>query len=192
MPGLGFSTPLPRKMTEPLEQVVHELTARLGISAEEIELVSITTEEMPAGDPCAAGSAKGTALPGGLVLGKEIVLRVGDATYTYRVVGKRVALCKSPASGQESTPPAVSPPDGSEAALEAALADLEARLHIARSEIQVQTVEKRMWSDASLGCPQPGMMYAQVITPGFLIRLSAGGKVYTYHTSLTHAVLCEK
>lgn len=191
MPSLGFSTPLPRKMTEPLEQAVHDLTTRLGISADEIELVSITTEEMPAGDLCPGAPAKGTAQPGGLVLGKEIVLRVGGETYTYRVAGKRVALCQGPASGEVAAPPAASLPDGSEAALEAAIADLAARLNVDRSAIQVVGVEKRMWSDASLGCPQPGMMYAQVITPGFLIRLSVEGKAYTYHTSLTHAVLCE-
>ncbi len=191
MPSLGYSTPLPRKMTEPLEQAVHDLTVRLGISADDIELVSITTEEMPAGDLCPGVPAKGTAQPGGLVLGKEVVLRVGSETYTYRVVGKRVALCGPSASGEEPAPPAASLPEGSEVALERALADLAARLNVDKSAIQVAGVEKRMWSDASLGCPQPGMMYAQVITPGFLIRLIAEGKTYTYHTSLTHAVLCE-
>jgi len=191
MPSLEIPSPLPRKMTEPLEQAVHDLTARLGISADEIELVSITTEEMPVGDPCATGPAKGTALPGGLVLGKEIILRAGGETYTYRVVGKRVALCQGPASGAVATGPAASLPDGSEAALEAAISDLAARLNVGRNAIQVVGVEKRMWSDASLGCPRPGMMYAQVITPGFLIRLSAQGRVYTYHASLTHAALCE-
>ena len=25
------------------------------------------------------------------------------------------------------------------------------------------------WSDASLGCPQPDMGYAQVVTPGYLV-----------------------
>lgn len=191
MPSLGLSTPLPRKMTEPLEQAVHDLTMRLGISADDVELVSITTEEMPVGDLCPGAPTKGTAQPGGLVLGKEIVLRVGGETYTYRVAGKRVALCQPLASGEVPAPPAASLPDGSEVALEKALSDLAARLKIDTSAIQVVSVEKRMWSDASLGCPQPGMMYAQVITPGFLIRLSAQGKTYTYHTSLTHAVLCE-
>lgn len=191
MPSLEFSTPLPRKMTEPLEQAVHDLTVRLGISADAVELVRMTTEEMPAGDPCFFGLSKGTAQPGGLVLGKEIVLRVGRETYTYRVVGKRVALCRAPLSGEGAAPSPTALPEGSEVALEAAIADLAARLNIAEADVRVDGVEKRMWNDASLGCPQPGMMYAQVITPGFLIRLSAGGKAYTYHTSLTRAVLCE-
>lgn len=191
MPSLEFSTPLPRKMTEPIEQAVHDLTARLGVAADEIELVRITTEEMPAGDPCFVGLSKGTAQPGGLVLGKEVVLRVGGETYTYRIVGKRVALCWPSLSGEAPASSPAALPEGSEVALEAAIADLASRLNIPEADIRVASVEKRMWSDASLGCPQPGMMYAQVITPGFIIRLSAQGKVYTYHTSLTWAVLCE-
>ncbi len=191
MPSLELSTPLPRKMTEPLEQAVHDLTVRLGISADEIELISITTEEMPAGDLCPGAPSKGTAQPGGLVLGKEIVLRAGGQTYTYRVSGKRVALCQPSAPGATPVVPSVSSPEGSEVALEEALADLAERLKVDKSAIRVESIEKRMWSDASLGCPQPGMMYAQVITPGFLIRLNAQGRVYTYHTSLTHVVLCE-
>ena len=49
------------------------------------------------------------------------------------------------------------------------------------------------WSDASLGRPQPGMMYAQVITPGYLVVLEADGQQYTYHTDTARfAVLREE
>jgi len=83
-------------------------------------------------------------------------------------------------------------PDGSEDAIAAALDDLTGRLAVDKGAVEIVAVEKRMWSDTSLGCPQPGMMYAQVITPGFLIQLKACGKAYTYHASLNRAVLCEK
>lgn len=39
------------------------------------------------------------------------------------------------------------------------------------------------WSDASLGCPEEGMMYAQVITPGHRITFSYQGERYEVHTS---------
>ena len=49
------------------------------------------------------------------------------------------------------------------------------------------------WSDASLGCPQEGFMYAQVITPGYLIILEAQGEQYEYHTDqTTNVVLCQE
>lgn len=49
------------------------------------------------------------------------------------------------------------------------------------SAVRVVQVEARQWRDASLGCPQPGRMYAQVLTPGYLIVLEAGGQRLEYH-----------
>lgn len=72
----------------------------------------------------------------------------------------------------------------------AAQRDLAQHLGVPESAVTVRTVESVEWPDASLGCPQPGMMYAQVITPGYRIVLEAGGKTYAYHTSQTHVVLC--
>ena len=39
------------------------------------------------------------------------------------------------------------------------------------------------WASAALGCPEPGMNYATVLTPGVLIRLEVDGKAYRYHAS---------
>ncbi len=83
-------------------------------------------------------------------------------------------------------------PDGSRDSLDAALDDLAGRLGLSRSAIEVLSVEEQTWNDASLGCPEPGKMYAQVMTPGFLVRLKAGGQTYEYHASKGLAVLCEK
>ena len=57
---------------------------------------------------------------------------------------------------------------------------------IARSSaqsVQVVSVEAVDWSDSSLGCPQAGMMYAQVITPGYKIVLESGGRTYEFHSA---------
>jgi len=73
-----------------------------------------------------------------------------------------------------------------------ALADLAARLSVAPDAITVKAVESIDWPDASLGCPQPGMMYAQVITPGYRIVLEVDGKSYEYHADTQrHVVYCE-
>jgi len=68
---------------------------------------------------------------------------------------------------------------------------LARRLDVSIQQIEVLSAEYVEWPDASLGCPQPGMMYAQVITPGYRIILSASGENYEYHTSLRGVVLCE-
>jgi len=61
------------------------------------------------------------------------------------------------------------------------VADLAGQPGIAAEAITVCSVEAVEWSDVSLGCPEPGMLYAQVITPGYRIVLEANGQSYEYH-----------
>jgi hypothetical protein len=37
------------------------------------------------------------------------------------------------------------------------------------------------WSDSSLGCPQEGFAYSQVLTAGYLIALEDANDRYEYH-----------
>ena len=69
------------------------------------------------------------------------------------------------------------------AAAERARAELAARLGVAAERITVESAEEHTWSDASLGLPEPGMMYAQVLTEGHIVTLSHGGKTYVYHVA---------
>ncbi len=78
-----------------------------------------------------------------------------------------------------------------EKARETAIADLAKRLGIDAAAINVVSAEEVTWSDASLGCPEPGKMYAQVLTPGYKIVLEAQGTRYTYHGSQEKVFLCE-
>jgi hypothetical protein len=87
----------------------------------------------------------------------------------------------------------VPPIPGSEAALAAAVADLTKQTGLPADQITLVSIEGRDWSDASLGCPQEGMMYAQVITPGYLIILEVQGQQYEYHTDqTTNVILCNQ
>lgn len=56
-----------------------------------------------------------------------------------------------------------------------------AELGLSPDAITVESVEELDWPDASLGCPQPGMLYAQVITPGYRVIVTAGGQTYAVH-----------
>ncbi len=62
-----------------------------------------------------------------------------------------------------------------------AVHDLAAKLGIDASNINVAECGVAMWRDASLGMPEPGRMYAQVLTEGFCVVLEAAGKKYEYH-----------
>jgi len=63
-----------------------------------------------------------------------------------------------------------------------AVADLAEKLGVAALSITLEAARLVTWPDSSLGCPQPGMEYLQVLTDGSVIELSAGGTVYEYHT----------
>ncbi len=59
--------------------------------------------------------------------------------------------------------------------------------------VDIVSVEEMEWSDSSLGCPQPGMMYMQVITPGYRVTLEHNGQRYTFHTDRgRRAVHCNR
>jgi len=41
------------------------------------------------------------------------------------------------------------------------------------------------WRDGAIGCPQPGMNYIQVLTPGRRLVLEVDGVRYYYHARAT-------
>lgn len=91
-----------------------------------------------------------------------------------------------------STPQEAKLPPGSADAVRLAKEDLARRLDVSPEDVQVVSIEAVQWPDTSLGCPQPGMMYAQVITPGFRVLLEAEGETYQYHTDrAARVVLCQ-
>jgi hypothetical protein len=100
---------------------------------------------------------------------------------------------EAPTATAAPEPTAVALPPGAEQVVRLIKRDLAQRLDLAPDTIQVVSVEAVEWSDTSLGCPQPGLMYAQVITPGFRVVLEAEGEAYEYHADAGRSlVLCGK
>ena len=105
----------------------------------------------------------------------------------------------------EPTPPATSPSTTSAATestppgqsipvelLEPLLLDSANRAGVRVGDVSIVETELRDFSDSSLGCPQPGMMYTQVITPGYRVVLEARGTEYDYRMNRRGAFrLCE-
>jgi len=93
----------------------------------------------------------------------------------------------SPAPSGTSAPLPTSLPD----AAVAARGDLASRLGLSLPDIEVLAVESVDWPDTSLGCPFPGMAYAQIVTPGYRVTLRAAGEEYVYHTDRAgQQILC--
>lgn len=55
----------------------------------------------------------------------------------------------------------------------------------------VHKVEAVEWRDTSLGCPEKGMSYAQVIVPGYRVVLEHEGRAHHVHIGGGRAVRCE-
>jgi hypothetical protein len=70
---------------------------------------------------------------------------------------------------------------GLQSLMEKAKEDLAKRLSIPVTEIIVAEAVEVTWPDSSLGCPQEGMLYLQVLTPGYRILLEYSDNQYEYH-----------
>ena len=94
---------------------------------------------------------------------------------------------------QPETSPIATPSDPAAGAVAAAREYLAGELDIPTQEVEPVLAQSVEWPDASLGCPEPGKAYAQVITPGYRIVLRVAEKEYELHTDLEGriAVICE-
>lgn len=90
------------------------------------------------------------------------------------------------------------PPLAADKAADEALAALRAevaeQLDVADKALMIVAAEQVTWPDASLGCPQPDIAYAQVLTPGWrVVFMDDKGRKYDVHTTENHerVVICE-
>lgn len=84
-------------------------------------------------------------------------------------------------------------PTGLDALVEKAKEDLTKRLSITEAEINIVDARDVVWPNSSLGCPQPDMVYADVLTSGYLIILQANNQDYEYHAGKlsSEIIFCE-
>ena len=70
---------------------------------------------------------------------------------------------------------------------------LAEELEVDEGGLELDSSEMVQWSDASLGCPQEGMAYAQVVTPGHKLVYDLAGTSHAVHTNSdgSHMVVCE-
>lgn len=168
---------------------VNALAGELQLPADQIEVLQVEPKEWP-------NTGLGCQEPGKAYLevitpGYRILLGARGRQYEYHSDRmKMVVRCDSPrATATAGATPMSTQPD----VVRLAVADLAQTLSLRPEEIAVQQVEPVEWSDSSLGCPQPGRAYLQVITPGYRIVLAAGGRHYTYHANMKDMVVrCDR
>ncbi|MEO0345763.1 MAG: hypothetical protein AAF229_05850 [Pseudomonadota bacterium] len=106
------------------------------------------------------------------------------------------------ADGEQSSDPKarVTLPDGTQRALDSAEVSISTRaaavfseeMDIPISQVTVISVRPVEWPDSSIGCPQPGQAYAQVMTPGHKIAVRARGEIHVMHEAGGKPFLCKR
>ncbi len=169
-----------------------DLAERLGIAPEAVTVRSVEAIEWP--DASLGCPQPGVMYAQVLTPGYLVLVEAGGRAYEYHTnVSDRVVLCTQEGAAMPDSPASSPVEPGLETLVATARADLARRLGVPVEQIEVLEARSVTWPDGSLGCPQPGMRYTQVLVDGALIRLLAGGKVYEYHSGGSRApFLCEQ
>jgi hypothetical protein len=84
-----------------------------------------------------------------------------------------------------TSPASFTPPDTVRVAIEQAARDAG----VEPDAVELIKFEAHDFPDASLGCPKPGMAYAQVVTPGYVVHLRVNGQDHDYRVSMRSRVV---
>jgi len=70
--------------------------------------------------------------------------------------------------------------------------DAAGRAGVTPDQVKVVSAEAMTFPDGSLGCPEPGMAYTQMVVDGFKIVAQAKGVTYDYRGTANGFRLCSK
>ncbi len=184
-PGQGPAQPLTDVERGIVLLAFDTLAADLGIARERIEVDTIRAVEW-------RDSSLGCPKPGMAYLdvikaGHKITLRAGGEIHVVHEAGNKAFVCRQSKAFGGITPrrELTFGPQ-----LVAARKDLADRLGVRDSEIQFLSSETRTFSDGSLGCPEPGVMYTQAQVDGWVMTFAIRDRRYTYHTDLHRTIPC--
>ncbi len=175
-----------------IERAKEDLVQATSAAADEIILVS--TEEVEWGDTSLGCPHPDEMYAQMITPGYFIVLKSGGTTYDFHSGADPegpLVQCTEDGSPAGTAPALSEAPEGEtemdadsarEQLIDRATADLVQATSAAAAEITVVSTEEVEWGDTSLGCPHPDEMYAQIITPGYLIVLESGGTTYDFHS----------
>lgn len=98
---------------------------------------------------------------------------------TVPTVPARAPASTAPGRTDLPGPPPTLPPGATD--VDRALADVVARTGVDVAAVRVIAEDAVTWRDSSIGCPQKGMEYMQVLTEGTRIIVEAAGQRFEYH-----------
>ncbi len=80
--------------------------------------------------------------------------------------------------------------DEKDEAVELARKKLAEELSVPEDRLRLEEAEAVEWPNPALGCPEKGMMYAQVVTPGYRVRFRQDERRHEVHVGAGRAVVC--
>ena len=177
-----------------IERAKEDLVQTAGAAADDIILVN--TEEVEWGDTSLGCPHPDEMYAQMITPGYVIVLESGGATYDFHTgadpEGPLVQCTEDGTPAGVAAVPTEEPEEETQMdaddvlprLIERATEDLMQATSAESDAITVVSTEEVEWSDTSLGCQEPNKMYAQMITPGYLIVLESDGNTYDYHTGI--------
>jgi hypothetical protein len=164
---------------ELLDEMIADLAQETGADRDDIKVVR--AEAVVWNDGSLGCPKPGEFYIQVLMSGYWVVLEVEAQEYDYRANDAGYfTLCEG--KGGPPMPPRNKGVDIENPLIIQAKEDLAERLDISPNQIALLSFEAVVWPDSSLGCPQPGMFYAQVLSPGYRVILEVNGERYMYHT----------
>lgn len=195
-PPMTQPTDIPQAGNESIVQsVVEDLAKRLNVPMYNIQVTTQEAVTWPDGRlGCPQPGMSFIQVP---VEGIRIILSHSGVNYEYHAGQSNFVLCEMSAPRSALTPlpirpgPVLTPESvvtvtqpiepGLESFVDSAKTDLAARLSIEHEAVKVVSAQSVVWPDRSLGCPQPGMIYPQVLADGYRIELQVNNRIYAYH-----------
>jgi hypothetical protein len=115
--------------------------------------------------------------------GTRLIRLIAAALTASSLAGMAACAANAPAAAESRLS------DAERAAVSVARKALPAEARAA-GEPELRSVEPRQWPDSSLGCPQPGLSYLQVITDGYVVKFAGAGGEQEVRVAGEAAVIC--
>jgi hypothetical protein len=163
------------------------LSTELGVPVDSITIISILPVEW--NDTSLGCPAEGQAYLQVITPGYLIMLGANGQTYqAHTDLNGTAIICRE--SGDPIGQGTVRDPIVAEFIMQA-IALLAEQEGVPGDQVVLVRSEAVDWPDSSLGCPQAGEAYLDVITPGYRIVLAIGEDYYEFHTDQQRMILCE-
>ena len=137
-----------------------------GLEAQAGAVQSVSTQAAAAAGTAAAAA---TRVPG--AVGTAVANQAPSLAATVQSVAGPAGAAVKGATGM--TPEQIG---------QAARAEAARALNVPVDQVMVERVDSVDWRDSSLGCGEPGKVYAQVIIEGFRVVVNVGGQRREVHT----------